>query len=145
MLYFTLSSNLKESISTGLACIVNLIDNSIVFNWFLYITTEVANKLFVAELLSVGYFAPSDEHCWVFVLPCFVNVNAIANDKDALWQETLLALNNKQFLHLKLLLYLSMFSQPLKRTCTFSLQGSSSEKVIHQARGLAITYIFCYE
>jgi len=69
----------------------------------------------------------------------------MANDEDALWQEALLALNKKQFLHLKLLLYMSKFSQPLKRTCTFSLQVSSSEKAIHQAVGLAITHIFCYE
>lgn len=69
----------------------------------------------------------------------------MANNKDALWQETFLALNNKQFLYLKLLLYMSKFSQPLKRTCTFSLQGISSEKAIHQAIGLAIIHIFCYE
>lgn len=50
-----------------------------------------------AELPSICYFSPCDQHCWALVLPCFVNVNATANDEDALWQETLLALNNKQF------------------------------------------------
>ena len=39
----------------------------------------------------------------------FVNVNAMPSDKDALWHSTLLAFNNKHFLHLKLLLYMNRF------------------------------------
>lgn len=87
----------------------------------------------VALLLSVCHFATVWSTLLGLVLLCFVNVNAMASGKDALWWETLLALNNKPFLHLKLLLYMSRFSQPLKGTCTFSLEGNGSEKAIQKS------------
>lgn len=46
---------------------------------------------------------------------------------------TLVAFNNEQFVHLKLLVYMSRFSQPLKRTCTFSLEGNGSKKAIQKS------------
>lgn len=105
----------RENPSTNRPCPFSSNDISIVFNWgSLHNSVHKGGRgqvhPLVAAWLCFWNWVPFDQ-CWGAFWAGFplLSVNAMPNDKDALWHSTLLAFNNKHFLHLKLLLYMNRF------------------------------------